>query len=77
MAIAGAGRSRAIPLFASQCAGRRGDQGYVLRQVVVEVETSGDSRATFRLRVDASGIVALRQNGHFPSPDSPFWIRNH
>ena len=48
-----------------------GRQGHVQRQIVVEVETSDDSQATFRLRIDASNIVALRQNGHFPSPDSP------
>ena len=51
--------------------GRRRGQGHVQRQIVVEVETSDDSQATFRLRIDASNIVALRQNGHFPSPDSP------
>ena len=48
-----------------------GRQGHVQRQIVVEVETSDNSQATFRLRIDASNIVALRQNGHFPSPDSP------
>src|SRR6202035_426504 len=51
-------------------AGQRSGQGHV-QQIVVEVETSGDSQATFRLRIDASSIVMLRQNGYFPSPDSP------
>jgi hypothetical protein len=36
------------------------------RQIVVEVETSGDSQATFRLRIDASSIVALCQERTFP-----------
>src|SRR3984885_5036708 len=51
-------------------AGRRSGQGHV-QQIVVEVEPSGDSQAPFRLRIDASSIVMLRQNGYFPSPDSP------
>ena len=70
MAIAGRWEISSYSSTSRVNAGRRSGQGHV-QQIVVEVETSDNSQATFRLRIDASSIVMLRQNGYFPSPDSP------